>query len=104
MTSMVDASDLGGFGAGTAAELGEAAGVESRRRSVPPDRMLYTDTVGIRLSTSGNDGVRVGAESSGDVWVGYDAISDGGVDEWGSIAESGVEGGERRQVRYHWWK
>jgi len=69
MTSIVDASDLGGFGAAAAAGLGEAVGVESRRRSVPPDRMLYTDTVGIRLSTSRNDGVRVGALVQNLAWM-----------------------------------
>ena len=61
MTSIVEASVLGGFDAAAAAGLGEAAGVESRSNSVPPDRILYADTVRIRLSTSGNDGERVGA-------------------------------------------
>jgi hypothetical protein len=55
MTSIVEASVLGGFDA-AAAGLGEAAGVESRSNSVPPDRILYADTVRIRLSTSGKDG------------------------------------------------
>jgi len=60
MTSIVEASVFGGFGAAAAAGLGEPAGVESRSNSVPPDRILYVDTVRIRLSTSGNDGERAG--------------------------------------------
>jgi hypothetical protein len=59
MTSIVETSVLGGFDA-AAAGLGEAAGVESRSNSVPPDRNLYADTVRIRLSTSGKNGERVG--------------------------------------------
>jgi len=37
---MVDASVLGDFNAVAAAVGGEAAGVESRRSNVPPERML----------------------------------------------------------------
>lgn len=62
MTSIVDASVLVAFDATAATGLGVAAGVESRSSSVPPGRILYADTVGIRLSTSGigNDGERLG--------------------------------------------
>jgi hypothetical protein len=51
MTSIVDASVFGAFDATPATGEGEAAGVESRSSSVPPGRILYADTVGIKLST-----------------------------------------------------
>ena len=56
MTSIVDASVLGAFDATPATGPGVAAGVESRSSSVPPGRILYADTVGINLSTSGMTG------------------------------------------------
>jgi hypothetical protein len=94
MTSIVDASVLGGFDATPATGLGVAAGVESRSSSVPPGRILYADTVGIRLSTlrmTGKGRVLI-LGSSRHVKVGYDAISDGEKDKRSQSVDR--EGGE----------